>query len=226
MKQDNIQKAQLRAAQSNHGDGTIDLTFGSVFLLAAICFMGVYKMAGVHTYFSTKVLPILILALFIGGGVLIDTLVKWFKKNVTLRRTGSMVLRKLAPLTAPGSGRDLDRDPGFNGDPIGGHIHLPGTAPGDLQRGCRQRAAAGLLGLLFGVMWFAAAKRVGLNHFYLMAAISFVVSAMLFITGASGIPAMMILFTAVGVALCISGLVLMRHFIRNTGLPGQTTPEN
>ncbi len=81
-------------------------------------------------------------------------------------------------------------------------------------------------GLLFGVMWFAAAKRVGLNHFYLMAAISFVVSAMLFITGASGIPAMMILFTAVGVALCISGLVLMRHFIRNTGLPGQTTPEN
>ena len=67
-------------------------------------------------------------------------------------------------------------------------------------------------------MWFAAARRVGLNHFYLMAAVSFVVSAMLFVTGAAGIKAMMVLFAAVGGALCLSGGVLMLHFLRNTGL--------
>ena len=67
-------------------------------------------------------------------------------------------------------------------------------------------------------MWFAAAKRVGLNHFYLMAAVSFVVSAMLFVTGATGILAMMILFASVGLALCLSGMVLMRHFLRDTSL--------
>jgi hypothetical protein len=67
---------------------------------------------------------------------------------------------------------------------------------------------------------------VGLNHFYLMAAVSVVVSAMLFVSGAAGIVAMMVLFTAVGAALCISGLVLMGHFLRNTGMSGEAAPEN
>ena len=67
--QENIKKAQMRAAESQHGDGTIDLTFGSVFLLAAICFLGVYKMSGVQTYFSTKIMPILTRAHFVADVV-------------------------------------------------------------------------------------------------------------------------------------------------------------
>jgi hypothetical protein len=37
---------------------------------------------------------------------------------------------------------------------------------------------------------------------------------------------MMVLFGAVGAALCISGLVLMGHFLRNTGMSGEAAPEN
>lgn len=129
-------------------------------------------MAGVHTYFSTKILPILILALFIGEGVLIDLVVKWFKKNVTLRRTGSMVLRKLNPLTRSSLGAI------WIGIPALTVILMAFLLVFRQQLQSTNQDAANVLlpvfwGLLFGVMWFAAARRVGLNHFYLMAAVSF-----------------------------------------------------
>ncbi len=215
---DHIRKAQLLAAESQHGDGTIDLTFGSVFLLAAICFLAVYKYGGAGTYFSTKILPIITIAVFIGGGILIDTLVKWFKRNVTVRRNRSMMIRKLGPL----SRRSLFSI--WVGIPVITVLLMAALIifRSQLQTGV-QDAANVLLpifwGLLFGVMWFAAARRVGLNHFYLTAAVSVLVSAMLFATGASGILAMMILFTAVGLALCISGMVLLKHFWQSTSLP-------
>jgi hypothetical protein len=213
--QENIKKAQMRAAESQHGDGTIDLTFGSVFLLAAICFLGVYKMSGVQTYFSTKIMPILTLGFFVGGGILIDTVVKWFKKHVTIRRNRSMVIRKLGPLSRRGFMAIWAGIPVLTVVVMLAIFVFRGGFPHPAED-----AANVLLpvfwGLLFGVMWFAAAKRVGLNHFYLMAAVSFVVSAMLFVTGATGILAMMILFASVGLALCLSGMVLMRHFLRDT----------
>ena len=99
---DNIHKAKKQAADSQNGDGTIDLTFGSIFMLAAFCFLGVYKLGSAHTYFATKVLPVLIVAVFISGGILIDTAVKWFKKHVTVQRNRSMMIRKLGPLTRAG----------------------------------------------------------------------------------------------------------------------------
>lgn len=213
---ENIRKAQMRAAESQHGDGTIDLTFGSVFLLAAFCFLAVYKLSGAHTYFSTTILPILTVAVFVAGGILIDTLIKWFKKHVTVQRNRSMMIRKLSPLTEAGRRTIWYGIPGLTLLLMAGifvfRAHFQMSS---------QDAANVLLpvfwGLLFGVMWFAAAKRIGLSHFYLMAGVSFVVSAMLFVTGASGIKAMMVLFGAVGSALCISGIVLMVHFLRNTG---------
>ncbi len=213
---DNIHKAQLQAAEFQHGDGTIDLTFGSIFLLAAICFLGVYEFGSSHTYFSTKIFPILTVGVFVLGGILIDQLVKWFKKNITVRRNRSMMTRKLNPLTRAG------RLAIWSGIPILTVLLMAGVFifRARLQAGS-QDAPNALLpvfwGLLFAIMWFAVAKRVGLNHFYLVAAISFVVSAMLFVTGAAGIQAMMVLFAAVGGALCISGGVLMLHFFRNTG---------
>jgi hypothetical protein len=222
---ENIKKAQMRAAESQHGDGTIDLTFGSVFLLAALCFLGVYKMGGSQTYFSTKVLPVLTVVVFVGGGILIDTLVKWFKKHVTVQRTRSMMPRKLSPLTRVGRMVIWYGIPALTGLVLAAIFIFRAHF-----QSANQDAPNVLLpvfwGMLFGVMWFAAAKRVGLNHFYLMAAVSVVVSAMLFVSGAAGIEAMMVLFAAVGAALCISGLVLMGHFLRNTGMSGEAAPEN
>lgn len=222
---DNLKRAQLRAAQYQHGDGTIDLTFGSVFLLAAICFWGIYKISSSHSMFSTKILPVLTLAGFLGAAILIDALVKWFKRRVTAPRNGSVIPRKLGPLSRVAH-RSI-----WIGIPV---LTIGLMAVLFLFRAQfqmeNQDAANVLLplfwGMLFGGLWFLAARKIGLNHFYLMAVVSLLVSGMLFVTGAAGIPAMVILCGALGTALTISGVIMMLHFLQNTGLPKEAASGN
>jgi|WetSurMetagenome_2_1015567.scaffolds.fasta_scaffold19158_4 hypothetical protein len=222
--QNNFKDAKMQTSQAPHVDGTFELTFGIMFLLAATCFWGSFKLGSTHSFLGTNVLPFVTIAVFLSGGLGIDQLVKWFKKRFTLPRIDNLTIGNA------GSFNRAAQIAIWIGIPV---LTLVLMAVLYINKALIQNPthdATSLLmpafwGLLFSGLWFLVGRKIGLNRFNLMAVVSLAIGGALFFNGADGTLAMMILFGALGTALCISGGITMWQYLRNSGLRSEVIPE-
>jgi hypothetical protein len=221
---DSLKKAQFEAAQFQHGDGTLDLTFAAAFLLGAVCFWGVGLTGNLNSFFSTKVVPVLAVVAFLGGGVLIDALVKWFKMHITGPRSGIIPAKKGGLLNLATRRAIWISLPLLTLILLIGVFIFKGQIP-LLHQDTRTVMLPMVWGLLFGGMWFLAGRKVGLRHFYLISVISLAVSTMLVVSKVDGESAMVILLGALGLALSVSGGITMWHYLSDTALSKPVSPD-
>jgi hypothetical protein len=78
-------------------------------------------------------------------------------------------------------------------------------------------------GLLFSGLWMIIGWKVSVPRFYFTAAVSFLVSAALFLKGVGGTTGIALLFGAMGVVLCASGGLTLHRYLRGNPTP-QGTP--
>ncbi len=206
--------------QSQHADGTFELTFGGMFLIAAFLFWGIFQMKNLQSSLGTTIFPVIAIAVFLGAGGLLDSLVKKVKKQLAKLRKGIIPVRKA----------DLPSQVGhlaiWLGIPVL-TVALMGLLffNRDNIRLLSQDATSGLLpifwGGLFSVLTFLVGRKIGLRRLNLVAVMSLAIGGVLFINGADGTIAMVILFGALGTALCISGGITLWQYLRNSGVPSE-----
>ncbi len=214
---DYFKRAQLRASQYQHVDGSFELTFGGAALLMAICFYGMSWITLPDSFFAGNILPFTPLAVFVGGTFLLDALVKRFRARVTTPRSGYISYLKPQPL------KRSTRLVIWIGIPVITVILLTllFLKRTQFQTGGQDSVTIlmpSFAGLLFSGLWVIAGWKIALPRFYILAAISLLVSGMLFFNGVGGNSGMAVLFGVMGAALCASGGVTLWMYLRNTRL--------
>ena len=212
---DEIKRAQLRANQYQHVDGTYELTFGITFLLMAASFWWIGLAGATNDFLANNIYPWIPLVVFLGGGLLIDSLVKRFRLRVTERRSGYMEGRKPQPL------KRSTRLAIWIGIPLLTVFLLVVMSlnRGKFQAG-GQEAISWLLpsfmGLMFAGLWVIVGWKIALPRFYLIAVLSVAVGVFLFFNGMGGNPGMAALFGAMGSALTLSGGITLWRYLEQT----------
>ena len=211
---DDLKKAQLRASQYQHVDGSFELTFGGSALLMAICFYGLSRIAVPDSFFSKNILPFAPLVVFVGGVFLFDALAQWFRRRVTTPRSGYISYQKPQPLKLS------TRLVIWIGIPVVTVILLALLFLNRTRFQTEGQVSVTMLmpsfaGMLFSGLWIIAGWKIVLPRFYLIAAVCLLVSAGLFFNGVGGNIGMTVLFGALGVALCVSGGVTLWIYLRN-----------
>jgi len=220
--EDPINRSRLRALQYQHIDGTYELTFGGVFLLTAVCFYAVGRIVMFDSFISNNLLPFVPLAVFVGGAYLIDALVRRFRMRVTYPRTGFITYQKPQPF------KRSTRLAIWIGIPVLIVVLLAFLFLNHSYfQTARQDYASILmppfLGLLFSGLWVIVGWKISLPRFYLIAAVSLLVGAGLFFNGVGGNFGLALLLGAMGLVLCISGGLTLRHYLRQNPVPQETT---
>jgi hypothetical protein len=213
---DDLKKAQLRANQYQHIDGTYELTFGVTFLLMAASFWGISRTGNTNDFLVNNIYPWIPLVVFAGGGFLIDSLVKRFRLRVTARRSGYMEGRKPQPL------KRSTRRIIWIGVPV---LTVFLLAVMSLNRGKFQSSGQDsiflllppFMGLIFGGLWLIAGWKLALPRFYLIAVVSLAMAVFLFLNGVGGNPGMAVFLAAMGLAITLTGgITLWRYLARTT----------
>ena len=217
---DDFKGVQLRASQYQHVDGSFELTFGGTFLLMAVCYWGMGRIAPSDSFLSKNVLPFAPLAALVVGAYLLSALVHRFRLRVTAPRTGYIETRQPRPL------KRSTRLAVWIGMPALTVILL---ALLSLQRAKFQAASQdyvsmllpSFMGVLFGGIWAVAGWKLALPRFYLLAVLSLLAGLGLFLDGAGGDSGMMLMCLVQGVTLCTSGGITLGIYLRTTRLPEQ-----
>jgi len=217
---DEIKKAQLRANQYQHIDGTYELTFGITFLLMAASFWIISRAGDSNSFLVNNIYPWIPLVVFMGGIFLIDSLVKRFRLQVTARRSGYMEGRKLQPL------KRSTRLAIWIGIPL---LTIFLLVVMSLNRGkfrSEGQDSVSLLlpsfmGFIFGGFWIIAGWKLALPRFYIIALVSLAAAIFLFLNGMGGNPGMALFLGAMGSALSLSGgITLWRYLEQTRGIDG------
>ncbi len=219
---DLVNRSRLRAVQYQHIDGTFELTFGGVFLLTAVCYYAVSRIVMNDSFLSNNLLPFVPLVVFVGAAFLIDALVRRFRMRVTYPRTGFIAYQKPQPLKRP------TRLAIWIGIPL---LTAAFLAFLFLNRSYFQTAGQdyvsflvpSFMGLLFCGLWAIVGWKISLPRFYLIAAVSLLVGAGLFINGVGGNIGLALLLGAMGVVLCVSGGLTLGQYLRQNPAPQETT---
>ncbi len=222
---DELRRAQLRANQYQHVDGTFELTFGITFLLMAASFWGISQAGGSNSFLAKNVYPWIPLIVFLGGGILIDSLVKKFRLRVTVRRSGYMETRKPEPL------KRSTRLAIWIGIPLLTIFLLVVLFfnRGKFQTGGQDGLSllmAPFTGFLLGGLWIIAGWKLALWRFHLVGALSLIMSAAIFLGGLTGYGGMAVLLGGMGAALCVSGGITLWRYLRMTKSADPVTQEN
>jgi hypothetical protein len=217
---DPMDREKLRAVQYQHVDGSFELTFGGTFLLVAISFFLVSRVAS-STSSSLGFIPLLV---FLGGAFLIDTLVRRFRTQVTYPRTGYISYLPPRPLEHP------TRLVIWIGIPLLtvlfiGVLFLKRSAFPAQSQEYISYLLPGFSGLLFSGLFAIVGWKIALPRFYLLAVSALLIDVMLFINGVGGYPAMAWLFGGMGVLLSLSGSVTLWSYLRQTSQPVETPDE-
>ena len=77
--------------------------------------------------------------------------------------------------------------------------------------------------MLFSGLWVILGWKISLPRFYLFGAVSLLVGAGLFFNGVGGNIGLALLLGVMGVVLCISGGLTLRHYLRQNPAPQETT---
>lgn len=220
---DELKRAQLRAVQYQHVDGSFELTFGGAVFLMAITFYGVSWITPADTFFARNILPFAPLAVFVGAGFLLDALIKRLRMRVTIPRSGYITYQKPQPL------KRSTRLVIWIGIPVLTVIletvlFLNRTK---FQTGSQESVSFLMpvfLGLLLSGLWVIVGWKIAISRFYLIAVISLLVSGGLFFNGVGSNTGMAVLLGAMGSALCVSGGVTLWRYMRNNHLPEDNSP--
>jgi hypothetical protein len=216
--EDPLAYSRQRALQYQLIDGTFELTFGGSFLLMAACFWGISQIAISNSFISGNLLPFAPLVVFVGGAYLMDSLAHRLRMRITYARSGFIVYQKARPLKW--SVRWLI----WIGIPLVTALLL---AIIYLNRSLFHPAGQDLtsflmpsfFGLLFSGLWIIVGWKTSIPRFYLIAAVSLLVSAGLFLNGLGDNLGMALLFGVMGAVLCASGgLTLLRYLRKNPSL--------
>ncbi|MBN2386903.1 MAG: hypothetical protein JXB85_07775 [Anaerolineales bacterium] len=217
---DPIQHAQQRTVQYDHVDGTPELEFGALFLLVALFYLLLAKVPGLA---ASSISIWLVMVIFIGGGFLLDRLVKILKERITYPRTGYLAHRREGrPLTRP------QRLLIWVGVPLLTVIILVllflnrATFPA---RGVETLPAwtQGFAGLLFSGLWCIAGWKLAMPRYYLIAAVTFPASVALLFSGLDGNLGLALLFGAMSLALFLTGGLTLWKYLRDHPLPKEET---
>lgn len=212
---DDLKESQLRAAQYQHVDGTFELTFGGTFLLMAACF---YVISRVNPP-DSSLLTFAPLVVFGGGGFLFDYLIQRLRTRVSYPRTGYIAYNR-----QPRPIKRATRLAIWIGVPL---LTVALLALLFLNRSAfpaqSQDSALSVMpvfsGLLFSGLWVIMGWKIALPRFYLIAAVSLLISAGLFVSGVGGYSGMALVFGAIGALLCASGSVTLWKYLRSTRSP-------
>lgn len=222
---DDLKETQLRALQYQHVDGTFELTFGGVFLLNAACSYGVSRLEIFNPSLANGLLSFAPLLVFIGGALLIDALVQRFRKRVTFPRTGYIAYQK--PQTLKRSTRLII----WIGIPILTVIMVVllflnrSKFPMEQNQDYVGNLIPGFFGLVFGGLYAIMGWKIALSRFYLIALVSLLVGAWLFVSGLPTYLGMAFFFGVMGLSLCISGGVTLWRYLLDTPSPTQEGPK-
>jgi hypothetical protein len=213
-----VARSKRRAVQYQHVDGTYELTFGVALLLMTVCSFLISKIA-----VSNDLLSFAPLVVFVGGGYLMDALVKRFRMRVTYPRTGFIAYQK--PRTMRRSMRLVI----WIGVPVltGIVLALVASNLASFQTVNQDNLPVMTLfsGLLFSGIWMIIGWKTATPRFFLIAVVAFAVSAWLLLNGADVKTSLMWLFGAMGLALCITGGLALRQYLRENPEPRETTDE-
>lgn len=219
---DPVSRARRRALRYQHLDGTFELTFGGAFLLMAVCFYGLSRVAISDPSVSTGLLSFTPLVALGGGIYLMDTLVRQLRMRITYPRTGYIAYPKPRPL------KRSTRLAIWIGLPVFTVILLALLFLNRAKFYTADQDYVSILmppffGLLFSGLWMIIGWKVSVPRFYFTAAVSFLVSAALFLKGVGGTTGIALLFGAMGVVLCASGGLTLHRYLRGNPTP-QGTP--
>lgn len=216
--EDLVTHSKQRALQYQHVDGTFELTFGVSTLLMAICFYMVNRIAA-----SNDLLAFAPLVVFVGAVYLMDALVKCFRMRVTYSRTGYIAYQK--PRTIKRALRLMI----WIGVPMLTAILL---ALLFLNRASFQPMNQEFLpfmtlffGLVFTGLWLIIAWITATPRFMLISLICSGVGVWLLLNGASVTTSLIGLFGGMGLALCVTGSLALRHYLSQNRAPQEPNGE-
>jgi hypothetical protein len=215
---------QQRILQYLHIDGTFELTFGGAVLLMGCCFYVISQITLPDSFAANNLLPFTPLIAFVGGAILIDYLVQRLRAQVTYPRSGYIAYKKPQPL------KRSTRLFIWIGIPIltvtlDALLFLNRSKFPAQNQDNLSFVMLGFSGLLFSGLWAIIGWKVALPRFYLIAAISLLASAGLFFNGIGGYLGWALFFGVMGVALLISGGVMLWKYLRSAPLPPESSDE-
>jgi hypothetical protein len=221
--EDPVSRARRRALRYQHVDGTFELTFGGAFLLMALCFYGLSRLAISDPSVSTGLLSFAPLVALGAGVYLIDALVRRLRMRITYPRTGYIAYPKPRPL------KRSTRLAIWIGLPVFTAILLVLLFLDRAKFYTADQDYVSILmppffGLLFSGLWLIIGWKVSVPRFFFTAAVSFLVSVVLFLKGVGGTTGIAWLFGAMGAILCISGGLTLYRYLRRNPTP-QGTPD-
>jgi hypothetical protein len=211
--QPDILKTKLHALQYQHVDGTFELTFGGASLLMAVGFYVISRISLTNSLIFNNLIPFIPLMFFVGGTYIIDTLVRHFRMQITYKRTGFIAYLKSQPIK-----RSM-RLTIWVGIPIliltllvllflnGSKFHTEG-------QDYVQILMPSFAGFMFSGLWMIVSWKLSIPRYYLIAAVSLLISTVLFLNGIGGNTGMTMLFGIMGVALCATGSLTLYQYLR------------
>jgi len=200
--QDPASRHQLRAIQYWYVDGTYELGFGLLCLVLAAYFALEHRLEG--SWFSAVLDGSLVLVL-IGGGLLMNWLIRKWKERVTYPRTGYVAYRR-----ETGMKRGLRTALGLGvGMLVGGTVTVLVTQP--FQAFDIMPLVSGLL---MGIVLAILGWRTNLMRLYLVAIFSTAAGLGLAFARLGNNPALSLYYLVLALALIVSGLVTLIIYLR------------
>ena len=206
MTTDPLQNAQKRALQYWFVDGTFEFTFGGLCLVLSAYFFSLHLAAGT---WLAALFPVAFFLLMIGGGWLLYRLIIRMKENITFPRTGYVSLAGKS---------DKNRTKRFFLALVSGVVAVAMVMLVVFfeQLSVEFDATAALTGLVFaGVMTFLG-FRIGIQRFFVSAAICFALGITFGFANLSGTFGLVGFYGVLGlIMLLFGGLVLWKYLRHN-----------
>jgi len=209
---DELKKSQLRALQYFFVDGTFEFGFGLLCLLLAAYF---YVEAHVQGWLSAFVDVSLILVM-IGGGYLINALIRRVKERVTYPRTGYVSYQREHGIKRGGRVVAL-------GLVVGGVVGAATTVL-VMNKNIQIAVMPLLSGLLFGLVMVILGWRASIQRFYLLALLSAALGVVLAFSGLENTISLTAYYAAIAVILLFTGTCVLRTYLRKNPAP-QVAPD-
>lgn len=204
---DELKKPQLRAIQYYYVDGAFEFGMGGLCLLLAAYF---YFQNVLRDTALGEMLITLFILIVIGGGWLINRLVRWLKERITFPRTGYVSYR-----------RDQEQKRGVRIAVGGGVGMLISALVGwmVIHRPAALDWMPLLTGLLFGFVIALFAWRTQLARFYVLAVISLALGIALSVLGLEEWSGVTVYYGAMSLVLLFTGACVLRTYLRHNPAP-------
>ena len=206
MRPPDIDEAMRRTRGYWYDDGLADIAIGCIFLIIALLFTAqtLLPPGFARGSLAALALPVVV----IGGWLIAGKLVRMAKERITYPRTGYVAYararRRFRPLV------------GLVGGIIGASLaFLLSTRPAFIAW------IPALQGILIGALFLVIAFQAGVVRYTALAALSALFGLGAALADVGDILGAAIYFGATGVALCLSGVLTLRHYLRHTEPPAE-----